>query len=115
MNSFLFVNHKTEFFKKSGNSGVIFYIIQVEKYFIFISLKHSSLILNLSEVIMLPITRRKALSDIGMLAGVSLLSGCAVNPVTGKRQFMIMSEQKEINMGSQAHGTSLWSQCPVHQ
>ncbi|MBT4483627.1 MAG: M48 family metalloprotease, partial [Candidatus Latescibacteria bacterium] len=53
---------------------------------------------------MLTITRRKALSDIGILAGVSLLSGCAVNPVTGKRQFMIMSEQKEINMGSQAHG-----------
>ena len=50
------------------------------------------------------ITRRKALTELCMLTGASLLSGCAVNPVTGKREFMLMSEREEINLGSEAHG-----------
>ncbi len=48
-------------------------------------------------------TRRDALTGIGTLAGAAILSGCAVNPVTGKREFMIMGESKEIAMGQQAH------------
>ena len=52
------------------------------------------------------ITRRKALAGMCRLAGTSLLigSGCAVNPVTGKKQFMLMTESSEIAMGQQAHG-----------
>ncbi len=52
---------------------------------------------------MITLSRREALAGICGLAGTALLSGCAVNPVTGKRQFMLMSESKEISMGKQAH------------
>ena len=52
---------------------------------------------------MILISRRNALSKIGLLAGVSILSGCAVNPVTGKRQLMFMSEKQEISLGEKAH------------
>jgi len=31
------------------------------------------------------------------------LTGCAANPVTGKQDFVLMSEQQEINLGRQAH------------
>ena len=53
---------------------------------------------------MLNLSRREALEGICSLAGATLLTGCAVNPVTGKREFMLMSESKEIAMGKQAHG-----------
>lgn len=56
---------------------------------------------------MIPISRRKALADIGLLAGLSLVSGCAVNPVTGKRELMLMSEAEEISLGKEAHGQIL--------
>ena len=51
------------------------------------------------------LTRREAISGMFRLAGVTALAGagCAVNPVTGKRQLMLMSENKEIRMGMQAH------------
>jgi predicted Zn-dependent protease len=52
-------------------------------------------------------TRREALAGILGIAGASALPGCSVNPVTGKREFMLMSEQKEIAMGEQAHGEIL--------
>ncbi len=52
---------------------------------------------------MITLSRREALTGICCLAGTALLSGCAVNPVTGKREFMLMSESKEISMGKQAH------------
>ena len=39
-----------------------------------------------------------------MCAGTALLSGCAVNPVTGKPEFMLMSEEEEVRMGNEAHG-----------
>ncbi len=32
-----------------------------------------------------------------------LFSGCATNPVTGKQDFVLMSEAQEINLGKQAH------------
>ena len=31
------------------------------------------------------------------------ISGCATNPVTGKQDFVLMSEEQEINLGRQAH------------
>ncbi len=43
------------------------------------------------------------------LAGIALallgtaLSGCATNPVTGKSDFVLMSEEQEIQLGRQAH------------
>lgn len=56
------------------------------------------------EYIMISIARREAITRMGMYAGTALLSGCAVNPVTGKREFMLMSEAQEIEMGNEAHG-----------
>ena len=53
---------------------------------------------------MISISRRRALAGIGLLTGVSLIPGCAVNPVTGKREFMLMSETEELSMGKEAHG-----------
>ncbi|MHB9031099.1 MAG: M48 family metalloprotease [Candidatus Latescibacterota bacterium] len=49
------------------------------------------------------ITRRTALLDISTLAGAALFGGCAVNPVTGKREFMLMSENQEISLGKESH------------
>lgn len=51
---------------------------------------------------MLKLSRREALGGICNLAGAAILSGCAVNPVTGKREFMLMSENREIALGKQA-------------
>jgi len=53
------------------------------------------------------VTRRRALAEIGALAGASLLTGCAINPVTGKPELMIMTEAQEINLGNEAHGQIL--------
>jgi predicted Zn-dependent protease len=42
---------------------------------------------------------------VGMLVVVLVLvsGGCATNPVTGKQDFVLMSEDKEIQLGQQAH------------
>ncbi len=37
------------------------------------------------------------------LVGEIFVSGCATNPVTGKQDFVLMSEAQEINLGKQAH------------
>lgn len=37
------------------------------------------------------------------IAGTMLLTHCAKNPVTGGKDFVLMSEQQEIQMGAQAH------------
>ncbi len=37
-----------------------------------------------------------------VMVSVALLAGCAVNPVTGKKDFMLLSEQKEIAMGKES-------------
>ena len=37
------------------------------------------------------------------LLGSLFFSGCASNPVTGKQDFVLMSEAQEINLGKQAH------------
>ncbi len=49
------------------------------------------------------ITRRQALTGLASAAGASLLGGCAINPVTGKRELMLMTETQEISLGAQAH------------
>ena len=36
------------------------------------------------------------------LLSVALLLGCAVNPVTGKKDFMLISEEAEIRMGQES-------------
>ncbi|MFC1538813.1 M48 family metalloprotease [Candidatus Latescibacterota bacterium] len=52
-------------------------------------------------------TRREALASFLGIAGAAVLPGCSVNPVTGKREFMLMSERQEIALGEQAHGEIL--------
>ena len=37
------------------------------------------------------------------MLGSLFFSGCATNPVTGKQDFVLMSEAQEINLGKQAH------------
>jgi predicted Zn-dependent protease len=37
-----------------------------------------------------------------------ILMSCAVNPVTGQRQFMLMSENQEIDMGKEFYPGALW-------
>ena len=46
------------------------------------------------------ISRRDFLYLSGM-AGISFLAGCAVNPVTGRQELMIMSESQEISLDRQ--------------
>ena len=38
-----------------------------------------------------------------LLLALVLLPGCATNPVTGKQDFVLMSEQDEINLGKQVN------------
>ncbi len=38
-----------------------------------------------------------------LLLGSHFFAGCATNPVTGKQDFVLMSEAQEINLGKQAH------------
>lgn len=42
------------------------------------------------------------LSSFALVFSILLFDSCAKNPVTGKRQLMLMSEQQEINMGKQS-------------
>ena len=35
------------------------------------------------------------------VVALAMIPSCAVNPVTGKKQFMFMSEQQEIALGAQ--------------
>ncbi len=51
---------------------------------------------------MLNITRRRALADLLAISGAVALD-CARNPVTGKNQLMLISEDEEIAIGRQAH------------
>lgn len=40
--------------------------------------------------------------NLGFACSLLLLFGCAMNPVTGKKQFVLMSEKQEIAMGKQS-------------
>src|SRR6187402_3106768 len=45
---------------------------------------------------------RISLSSPGLLFGLLLLTGCAMNPVTGRKQFVMMTEGQEIAMGKES-------------
>ena len=47
--------------------------------------------------------RNNILSGILIFSIILLIPSCAVNPVTGKRQLMLMSEDQEIALGAQYH------------
>jgi predicted Zn-dependent protease len=44
---------------------------------------------------------RKVLSRVSALVGLMMAVGCALNPVTGKRELSLVSEAQEIEMGRQ--------------
>jgi predicted Zn-dependent protease len=49
------------------------------------------------------VTRRPALRGLAaLLAGLLALPGCAVNPVTGERELVLMSPEREASVGRQA-------------
>ena len=52
-------------------------------------------------------TLRHTLLSFCMLSSVILLGSCAENPVSGQQNFVLMSEQDEIEMGRTAHPTIL--------
>jgi predicted Zn-dependent protease len=49
------------------------------------------------------ISRREVLLELFVLSGALVAGNCAINPATGKREFMLVSEQDEISMGRKAH------------
>ncbi|MBI5643336.1 MAG: M48 family metalloprotease [Deltaproteobacteria bacterium] len=40
---------------------------------------------------------------------ISVLSGCAVNPVTGEKELMLVSEAQEIEMGRSLYPNAIWA------
>lgn len=48
-----------------------------------------------------PLTRRDFLA-LSALSGAAVLTGCATNPVTGKRELMLVSESEELRLDQQA-------------
>lgn len=50
---------------------------------------------------MMPSAYRLLLTPVAII-GLLMLSACAVNPVTGKKQFSLMSEQQEIALGAES-------------
>ncbi|MGH7701746.1 MAG: M48 family metalloprotease, partial [Gemmatimonadales bacterium] len=44
------------------------------------------------------------LRAVGAALSISLLAGCATNPVTGKRELSLVSESQEISLGRQSAG-----------
>ena len=45
---------------------------------------------------------KKFLLFIGLTSSFIMLDSCATNPVTGKKQVVLMSEEQEIAMGKEA-------------
>ena len=45
--------------------------------------------------------KQKVLFTVSFSLIILMISSCAVNPVTGKKQFMFMSEAQEISIGSE--------------
>src|SRR6188508_2027148 len=46
--------------------------------------------------------RSLSIAKLGFVFLLLLPTGCAMNPVTGKKQFVLMSERQEIAMGQQS-------------
>ncbi len=42
------------------------------------------------------------ITNLGLVFGLLFLTGCAINPVTGRKQFVMMSEAQEIGMGRES-------------
>ena len=53
-------------------------------------------------------------SGVAALLTLTCLAGCAVNPVTGSSDFVMMSEQDELNLGSQTYQQVL-KQYPIYK
>jgi hypothetical protein len=51
---------------------------------------------------------KKLFNTIMPLVCLVALFGCATNPVTGRAQLMLVSEQQEITMGKQAAPSLNW-------
>ncbi len=49
-----------------------------------------------------------------IIFALSFLTSCAVNPVTGKQDFVVMSENQEIQMGRE-YNAQILRQNPVYQ
>lgn len=47
------------------------------------------------------------LLSVSLVCGALLLGGCATNPVTGKKDLVLVSEQQELALGQQAHRQTL--------
>ena len=45
----------------------------------------------------------RALPRILLLTAAALAAGCATNPVTGEQDFVLMSEERELNLGAEFH------------
>jgi len=55
----------------------------------------------------------KMLKPFAVLSLLLMATGCATNPVTGKSDFVLMSEQQEVALGAQTH-TSVMQQYTVY-
>ena len=51
---------------------------------------------------------------LAVLLGLGLLAGCAVNPATGRTDFVMMSEQSELEMG-QKYSQEILKQYPRYE
>jgi len=52
--------------------------------------------------------RRWILRGLGVVTLAGLAAGCATNPVTGKSELMLVSEEEELQLGRQAFGELAW-------
>lgn len=53
-------------------------------------------------------TRRRALELVGCVVVAGLAGGCAVNPVTGRSELMLLSEAEELALGREAYPALVW-------
>jgi beta-barrel assembly-enhancing protease len=56
------------------------------------------------------VPRRALLRGFGATLLSGLAAGCATNPVTGKSELMLMSEEEELNLGKEAFSELAWQQ-----
>jgi predicted Zn-dependent protease len=56
------------------------------------------------------LSRRALLLGLGGTCLVGVAAGCAVNPVTGRSQMMLLSEEEELDLGRQAYPELAWQE-----
>jgi predicted Zn-dependent protease len=54
--------------------------------------------------------RRSVLCGLGIVTLAGLAAGCATNPVTGKSELMLVSEEEELQLGKQAFTELAWQE-----